>query len=137
MSDKDINLSANNDNIESQAQNVKLKNANQENRETTSRKTNPSFWLILFFIAGVKEILEFIGGLLPVIGSALILPISLLLGGIILTLLLIGGRLKKTKGIVVLFGHLADVIPVLNIAPFSLAILFWLYLDEKRNGKTK
>jgi len=108
------------------------KEQKQEKRE--EKTTNQSFWFILFFIAGAKDLLEFIFGLIPLIGSLLVWIISFLFGGLIIVLIFISGnykKLKQTQTFLVLIGQFGDLIPVLNILPLSLLTITILYLANK------
>ncbi|MGB9726547.1 MAG: hypothetical protein ACP5OX_02255 [Minisyncoccia bacterium] len=95
---------------------------------------NQSFWIILFFVAGLKDLLEFIFGLIPVIGSILIWIVSFLLGGLIILFLFLGGnykKLKQTQIFLTALGQLGDLVPVLNILPLSLLTIFIIYQVNK------
>jgi hypothetical protein len=106
----------------------------EQKQEKEKKTTNQSFWFILFFIAGAKDLLEFIFGLIPVIGSLLVWVVSFFLGGLIIVLIFISGnykKLKQTQTFLVLIGQFGDLIPVLNILPLSLLTITILYLANK------
>jgi len=111
------------------------KEQKQEKEEKREEKTtNQSFWFILFLIAGAKDLLELIFGLIPLIGSLLVWIISFFLGGLIIVLIFISGnykKLKQTQTFLVLIGQFGDLIPVLNILPLSLLTVTILYLANK------
>lgn len=111
-----------------------IKETEAKEESVKEEPSNQSFWIILFFVAGVKDLLEFIFGLIPVIGPFLVWVITFFLGGLIILLLFISGnykKLKQTQVFLTLFGQLGDLVPFLNILPLSLITIFIIYQASK------
>lgn len=106
----------------------------QKTEKTQEKKISASFWAMMFFLAGIKDLLEFIFGLIPVIGSLLVWIISFLLGGLIIITFFISGNYKKFKQaqiFLTIIGQLGDLVPVLNVLPLSTATIAFMYLASK------
>ncbi len=116
-------------------QNLPLQNQEEPKKEKQNPPINKSIWILLFVLAGIKELLEFVSGL-TVILSIIIWPISLLIGILIIIILFMSGKLKERKNLTSLLGHLVDMFPVINTIPFSFLSLFILYLTEAKQNKT-
>jgi len=110
---------------------VKLQNKNVGQ----NLSLNQSFWLILFFLAGAKDLLELTFGLIPFIGPLISWLVSLLVGGLIIAFIFITGnhkKLKQTKTLIATLGQLIDAIPISNILPLSSFTILILYLTRNK-----